>query len=58
MVWGSEIDFCFSVLQCRHHREKWELWQLLFESCGWIFPFKKICIICDREAETELLSPN
>ena len=22
--------------------------QQLFEECGWIFPFEKICIICDR----------
>ena len=37
------------------------LWQrervislLLFESCGWIFPFENICIICDRPSKLSL----
>ena len=32
--------------------------QQLFEECGWIFPFEKICIICDRPLHIRFDSAN
>jgi len=32
--------------------------QQLFEECGWIFPFEKICIICDRPLHISFDSAN
>ncbi|MEG4999523.1 leucine-rich repeat domain-containing protein [Microcoleus sp. B4-D4] len=36
-----------------HHYQK-----LLFEHCGWIFPFEKICAVCDRPRHLRFDSQN
>ncbi|MEG3979864.1 leucine-rich repeat domain-containing protein, partial [Microcoleus sp. T3B2] len=36
-----------------HHCQK-----LLFEHCGWIFPFEKICAVCDRPRHLRVDSQN
>ncbi|MEG3843682.1 leucine-rich repeat domain-containing protein [Microcoleus sp. herbarium14] len=36
-----------------HHRQK-----LLFEHCGWIFSFEKICAVCDRPRHIRFDSQN
>ncbi|MEG4329951.1 leucine-rich repeat domain-containing protein, partial [Microcoleus sp. herbarium5] len=36
-----------------HHCHK-----LLFEHCGWIFPFEKICAVCDRPRHLRFDSQN
>jgi internalin A len=36
-----------------HHRQK-----LLFEHCGWIFPFEKTCFVCDRPRHLRFDSQN
>nr|WP_265236991.1 hypothetical protein [Lyngbya sp. CCAP 1446/10] len=36
-----------------HHCQK-----LLFEHCGWIFPFEKICAVCDRPRHLRFDSQN
>lgn len=41
------LDFCISVLNCTHDHRKWSVHQLLFCECGWIFAYKKICLVCD-----------
>jgi hypothetical protein len=41
-------DFCFSVLKCEYDRIKWQTLQSLTTQCGWIFPYEKVCIVCDR----------
>lgn len=41
-------DFCFSVLNCDCDQKTWYLFQSLAKECGWIFPFEKICLVCDR----------
>ncbi|MEG5064700.1 leucine-rich repeat domain-containing protein [Microcoleus sp. B3-A4] len=38
--WGINLS---QKAQEIHHCQK-----LLFEHCGWIFPFEKICYVCDR----------
>ena len=44
----DQIDFCISVLKCEHDQKKWSALQSLITDCGWVFPFEKICIVCDR----------
>jgi len=41
-------DFCFSVLQWPHNPEEWETSAALFKTCGWIWPFERVCVISDR----------
>lgn len=45
---GSQLDFCISVLNCVHDPKTWELFQSLVSECGWIFPFDKACVVCNR----------
>ena len=50
-VWACDaslLDFCFSALNCPYEQEKWELLQALLINCGWIYPFEKTCIACER----------
>ena len=50
-VWACDaslLDFCFSVLNCPYDPEKWELLQAIIINCGWIYPFEKYCIVCER----------
>lgn len=45
---GSWLDFCISVLNCDRNPKTWQVFQSLVSNCGWIFPFGKTCIVCDR----------
>ncbi|MBD2497951.1 DUF6745 domain-containing protein [Nostoc sp. FACHB-280] len=45
---ASAFDYCISVLQCHHNQREWFNYVFLVQSCGWIFLYKKACIICDR----------
>lgn len=45
---GEICDFCFSVLRCEYDRIKWQALQSLTTQCGWIFPYEKVCLVCDR----------
>jgi hypothetical protein len=44
----SRIDFYVSVLNCSYSEKRWETLQSLSRFCGWISPFEKFCIVCDR----------
>lgn len=49
--WTGEcnwFDFCTSVLNCAHAQNKWLAFKSLVEQCGWILPYEKICVVCDR----------
>jgi hypothetical protein len=41
-------DFCISELKLIHDAHSWSALQKLIKSCGWIFPFTEVCIVCDR----------
>jgi hypothetical protein len=41
-------DFYISVLKTSYHHLEWKALINLITSCGWIFPFEKICLVCDR----------
>jgi hypothetical protein len=45
---GAYIDFCITVLNCTYNAEKWQAFQSLIQHCGWIFPYTKVCYVCDR----------
>lgn len=49
---GAFFDFHFSVashtLFRLYDRLAWEVFQKLVTSCGWIIPFEKVCLVCDR----------
>ena len=45
----SHFDFYREILKCESDAGKdWELFYNLVENCGWIFPYKQICLVCDR----------
>ena len=45
---GSWVDFCIEVLNLEYDRPLYSAFKSLTESCGWIYPFEKICFVCDR----------
>lgn len=52
--YGSRLDFYFSVLNCPRPQRRWGAFQMLVKNCGWIFPFKGTCFICDRPIKLPL----
>ena len=44
-IWS---DFLISVFGCQYDKNKWQILRSLTEDCGWFFPFKHICLACDR----------
>lgn len=50
-VWatrGALFDFCFTVLGCLHNLKVWQVFQVITQECGLIFPYKEKFIVCDR----------
>ncbi|MEH2203605.1 MAG: DUF6745 domain-containing protein [Nostoc sp.] len=45
---GCYLDWLSNCLNWEHSPKHWELFEALLIECGWIFPFKEICIVCDR----------
>jgi hypothetical protein len=41
-------DFCISVLGLECNLEYWQIFQSLVTETGWIYPFPKVCLVCDR----------
>jgi len=51
-VWRSScMDYCISVLDCNHDIKIWNTDQQLMKNTGWIFPFEKTCLVCDRPTD-------
>ncbi|MEH2091999.1 DUF6745 domain-containing protein [Nostoc sp.] len=48
---ASKYDFIISELNCIYSPKAWEAFQNLIKYCGWIFPFEKLCLICDYPLE-------
>ncbi len=42
------LDIGMSVFKCSYPKENWEIFQSIASNCGWIFPFEKTCIVCNR----------
>ncbi len=51
---GSMFDVCISVLNCKHDRRAWAAFQAMGQSCSWIYPFEKTCIVCDRPTQLSI----
>ncbi|MEM1169963.1 MAG: DUF6745 domain-containing protein [Cyanobacteria bacterium P01_H01_bin.35] len=50
-LWSSYVawlDFCISVLNCNYNSDDWQVLESIVKHCGWIYPLRNICIICDR----------
>ncbi len=45
---GAFLDFCISVLNCTHNPERWQAFQAIVQHCGWMFPYTKVCYVCER----------
>lgn len=45
---GALFDFCFMVLGCLHNLKVWQVFQVITQECGLIFPYEEKCIVCDR----------
>jgi hypothetical protein len=49
---ASWFDYCASVLGLVQPQSKWglrwQIWQDLLINCGWIFPYNRICFVCER----------
>ncbi|MEO1186541.1 MAG: DUF6745 domain-containing protein, partial [Cyanobacteria bacterium J06636_27] len=43
----SYYDFCISVLDYPHDKQRWQILQNVVKNCPWFFPFQGICFICD-----------
>lgn len=54
-ILGScEFDFFIAVLNCTYDPPLWKLNQELVQHCGWIYPYDKIAIVCDRPTHLSL----
>jgi hypothetical protein len=42
------MDYAITVLNCDHDAKKWQALNAVAQYCGWILPYEKICIVCDR----------
>jgi hypothetical protein len=42
------IEIGFVVFNAPYNSTGWQLLRGLVENCGWVYPFKEICIVCDR----------
>lgn len=45
---GALFDFCFMVLGCLHNLKVWQVFQVITQECGLIFPYEDKFIVCDR----------
>ncbi len=54
----SFFDFCISVLNCNYPQRDLTVFEALVKYCGWILPFEKICIVCDRPTKLSLDNEN
>jgi hypothetical protein len=42
------FDFLTSILNFDTNQQLWQVFQLLGENSGWIFPYQRVVVICDR----------
>jgi hypothetical protein len=56
--YDSVSDFCVSVLECKSSRVKWEARQQLDKHCSLLFPYEKVCFVCDRPTKLSFDSEN
>ncbi|MEL6460851.1 MAG: hypothetical protein AAFQ91_21760 [Cyanobacteria bacterium J06621_15] len=42
------INYLNEVFNCPLDLEKWKVFYDLITTCGWIFPYQKTALVCDR----------
>lgn len=42
------IDYFSEVLNCNRDQTKWDIFYTLIVNCGWIYPYEKTVLVCDR----------
>ncbi|MEG4028536.1 MULTISPECIES: DUF6745 domain-containing protein [unclassified Microcoleus] len=48
-AYGSLLDFCISVINLPHsYGRNWIVFQSIVRDCGWIYPYDKVCIVCEK----------
>ncbi|MBD2184593.1 hypothetical protein H6S82_16145 [Planktothrix sp. FACHB-1355] len=52
------IDFCITELNCRHDAKIWSAFDLLAKNWAVIFPYEKLCYVCDRPIKVCLDNSN
>jgi hypothetical protein len=46
---ASFLDFCISVLNLPHsYGNIWNIFQSIVRDCGWIYPYDKVCVVCEK----------
>ncbi|MEM6752938.1 MAG: DUF6745 domain-containing protein, partial [Cyanobacteria bacterium P01_C01_bin.38] len=45
---SSYYDYCISVLNYPYNQNHWDILQGIVKNCGWIFPYRDTCIVCNR----------
>ncbi len=48
--YGYYIDYCHNVLGCELDEDKWNIFYDLITNSGWIFPYKKVAIVCEVDS--------
>ena len=48
------LDFCRSVFNYPIDQEKYRVFGDVILSCGWVIPFERDCLVCDRPAKIHL----
>lgn len=45
------IDYCHEVLDFNIDEHKWNIFNDLITNCGWLFPYEKTVLICQRQTK-------
>lgn len=58
MYTAATFDFFISELDCYHNPEVYKVVKQVVIECGMIFPFDKVCFVCDRPIKLSLDTEN
>ena len=45
---AGKLDFARSVLNYSYPEKNWKFLEDIIDNCGWIYPFAKTCLVCER----------
>ncbi|MBW4697180.1 MAG: hypothetical protein KME03_04625 [Aphanocapsa lilacina HA4352-LM1] len=48
------FDYCHTVLGCPHDRSQWQTFCAVVQSCGWLFPYRRVCLVSERPVSLHL----
>ncbi|MGI0492955.1 DUF6745 domain-containing protein [Alkalinema pantanalense CENA528] len=48
---AMRFDFAISVMQVPSDVQLWTVMKTMLQQCGWILPFERLCIVCDRPSK-------